>query len=654
MNAAKPPVFQLRRAEPPGPGAGSGLVTLGIVVTVVVALYFGRDIFVPLALAILLAFALAPLVRWLRRWRIPRLPAVLIVVVLAFTAIFAFGAVVTTQIGSLAQNLPFYQRNIENKIESVKALRPAGGVIDRVSEMLTDIREKITTPDELKPGAPAAPDPNASPPPVQVEIRPPPPQPLELLERVIGPLIGPLATGGIVVVFVIFMLLERQNLRDRVIRLAGAGDLHRTTEAIDDAGQRVGRYLIMQLAVNTMYAVPIGIGLWLIGVPNPMLWSMLALVLRFVPYIGPIVSATFPLLLSIAVDPGWSMLFWTGALFLALELFINNVVEPWLYGSSTGLSSIAIILAAIFWTWLWGPVGLMLSTPLTVCLAVLGRYVPQLAFLDVLLGSEPVLTPDENLYQRLLAEDVDEASERADECLIDKPLSQFYAEIALPALALAERDRARGILDDEHRALVGDGMIALIDDLEDHEDVVPESHPDDGSPAPRRPVAIEPPSGWTNRPVLCVAGRGKLDQAAASMLSQLVERRGLGARVAPFEDVRTPNLFRLETSGVKMICVSYMNPDSIAQARLLVRRLRRKFPEAPILVGLWTLRSANQIAARDPLGQIGADLLATSLEQAVNKVVYAAETGMEVSHHVPAEDDAKGMDALVKQVTGAA
>lgn len=650
MNAVTPPTLQPRRFDTPPSNGFAGLVPLVSVVAVVVALYFGRELFVPLALAILLSFALAPAVRQLRRWRVPRPPAVILVVMLAFAAIFTFGVVVASQIATLAENVSFYQRNIEMKIDSVKALRPAGGVIDQASEMMRELRESITVADELKPGAPKpAADPNAEPPPVPVEIRQPPPQPLELLQSVIGPLLGPLATGGIVVVFVIFMLLERQNLRDRMIRLAGAHDLHRTTEAIDDAAQRVGRYLLMQLVVNTMYAIPIGVGLWLIGVPNPLLWSMMALVLRFVPYIGPIVSAAFPLLLSIAVDPGWSMLLWTAALFLVLELFINNVVEPWLYGSSTGLSSLAIILAAIFWTWLWGPIGLILSTPLTVCLSVLGRHVPQLGFLNVLLGNEPVLTPPENLYQRLLAEDVDEAAERAEECLAEQPLAGFYEEIALPALALAERDRARGILDDEHRTLVGDGMMALIDDLADHEDVAPEPDPDETSPQALRPTRIVPPAGWTNHPVLCIAGRGKIDQAAAAMLAQLIERRGLETRVAPFEDVRTPNLFRLETGGVKIICVSYMNADSIPQARLMVRRLRRKFPDTPILVGLWTLRAASQGAGRDPLAQVGADLLATSLEQAVNKVVYAATSGVSPMRAVTAEtDEAAG------PVTGAA
>ena len=238
-----------------------------------------------------------------------------------------------------------------------------------------------------------------------------------MLQTIVGPLIEPLATTGIVIVFVVFMLLQREDLRDRFIRLVGTSDLHRTTQALGDAAERVGRYLLMQLVVNVAYGIPIGIGLWLIGVPNPLLWGMLSIVLRFVPFIGPIIAAAFPLALSIAVDPGWTMLLWTAALFIVLELISGNIVEPWLYGASTGLSSIAILAAAIFWTWLWGPVGLLLSTPLTVCLVVLGRHVQQFGFLNVLLGSEPVLEPAESLYQRLLAGDPDEATERAEEYL---------------------------------------------------------------------------------------------------------------------------------------------------------------------------------------------------------------------------------------------
>ena len=362
---------------------------LAALVVVIAALYFGRDVFVPLALAGLLSFALAPLIATLRRWGIPRTSAVITVVLVAFLGIFIFGFIVAGQVSQLGASLPRYEHNIREKIGSLQSGAPGGGLIDRAAEVLRDLRHDIEeateAPAEEQAKSPLEPE-ASEPEPIPVQIRQPDPAPLQMLQTIVGPLIQPLATTGIVIVFVVFMLLKREDLRDRFIRLVGSRDLHRTTQALGDAAERVGRYLLMQLVVNVAYGVPIGIGLWLIGIPNPLLWGMLSIVLRFVPFLGPIIAAAFPLALSIAVDPGWSMLLWTAALFIVLELISGNVLEPWLYGASTGLSSIAILAAAIFWTWLWGPVGLLLSTPLTVCLVVLGRHVPQFEFLNVLLG----------------------------------------------------------------------------------------------------------------------------------------------------------------------------------------------------------------------------------------------------------------------------
>ena len=387
---------------------------------VIAALYVGRDIFVPLALAVLLSFMLAPLLSWLQRQRVPRIPAVVGVVALAFAIVCIFAFVVAGQLTQLAENLPSYQSNIQAKIRAIKISGGPDGLFGRISEMLQELGDEVARPAE--PAGPVETLPSAYSAargvvPIPVEIAERNSSPLQIVETVIGPLIAPLVTSGIVIVFVIFILLYRHDLRDRLIRLASVSDLNRTTQALEDAGSRVAKYLLMQVVVNLTYGIPIGIGLWLIGVPNPLLWGMLAVVLRFIPYIGPILAATFPIALSIAVDPGWTMLVWTISLFVIIELVSNNIVEPWVYGAKTGLSPIAIIVSAIFWTWLWGPVGLLLSTPLTVCLFVLGRHVPQFAFLDVLLGSERVLTPEEGLRQRLLALDPAEATENAEEYL---------------------------------------------------------------------------------------------------------------------------------------------------------------------------------------------------------------------------------------------
>ncbi len=290
-----------------------------------------------------------------------------------------------------------------------------------------------------------------------------------------------MATIGIVIVVVIFMLMRREDLRDRFIRLVGASDIHRTTTALHDAGKRVGQYLLMQLIINVSFGVPIGIGLWFIGIPNPMLWGLLAIVLRFVPYIGPIIAAAFPLILSLAVDPGWMLLVWTATLFIVLELISSNVMEPLLYGSRTGLSPVAILMAAIVWTWIWGPIGLILSTPLTVCLVVLGRHVPKFEFLDVLLGNEPVLLPPQQLYQRLLSGDPDEATEKAEEYLQSSTIMDYYASVAMPALFLAEHDRGRGVLDASRRRRVTQSMILLVENLSDHHDEVDEEEDRNGA-----------------------------------------------------------------------------------------------------------------------------------------------------------------------------
>ena len=381
--------------------AASPILTAGGIVLAIGGLYFGAEIFVPFALAILLSFILTPMVNLLRRWRVPRIAAVLIAVSLAFVVVAGVALVVGRQLVQLADNLPKYQTTITEKIHSLQKSAPGGGVISKVTTTVEDLSKEISGGDRKS--EPAQPRLGSrAEEPVTVRLEPPQPRPLELIRSVIGPLLAPLATAGLVVIFVIFVLLEREDLRDRFIKLAGAGDLQKSTQAINDAATRVSRYLVMQLIVNLLYGIPIGIALYFVGVPNAILWGLLAAVLRFIPYLGPFLAALFPIALAIAVDPGWTMLFWVVGLFLVAELISNNVVEPWLYGSSTGLSSLAIIIAAIFWTMLWGPVGLFLSTPLTVCVVVIGRYVPQLEFLGVLLGSDPVLAP---LYRPLSSAD---------------------------------------------------------------------------------------------------------------------------------------------------------------------------------------------------------------------------------------------------------
>ena len=367
-----------------------GMMAVLVTATVIAILYFAREVFVPITLAVLLSFLLAPAVRWLRRLRVGRVIAVGLTVLVAFIAIAGFAAVGVEEGSSLARQLPEYRYNLETKIRALPGMVPGGGVFSRVTNMLRELGTELSK--EEKQGtantAPSAPLTK----PIPVQIEEPEPGPLQIVQSIIGPLLQPLAAGGLVVVFVIMILLEREDLRDRLLRLAGRHDLHRTTAAMDDAAQRISRYLLSQLIVNISCGLPIGIGLALIGIPNAALWGIMTVLLRFIPYLGIVIAAAFPLCLAIAVAPGWMLLLWTALLFVGIELVVSNIVEPLVYRGTTGLSSVALIAAATFWTWLWGPIGLLLSTPMTVCLVVLGRHVPQLQFLDVLLGNEPVLT----------------------------------------------------------------------------------------------------------------------------------------------------------------------------------------------------------------------------------------------------------------------
>ena len=591
-----------------------------VAIAIVAALYFARDVFVPLAMALLLTFALSPLVTWLHRTGIPKAVAVIGVVAMAFLVILIFVSIVVSQLTVLAQNLPSYQYNIEAKIRTVKEAQSGNSIFDRGARMLKRFSDEIGRSDEVERfqlDTEPKPDPQHQPPqnveasqrhdetplrgqepdkPVPVEIKSPPPDPLMILQTFAGPLIQPLATIGIIIVVVIFMLMRREDLRDRFIRLVGASDIHRTTTALHDAGKRVGQYLLMQLIINISFGVPVGIGLWFIGIPNPMLWGMLAIVLRFVPYIGPIIAAAFPLILSLAVDPGWTLLIWTGALFIVLELISSNIMEPLLYGSKTGLSPVAILMAAIVWTWIWGPIGLILSTPLTVCLVVLGRHVPQFEFLDVLLGNEPVLSPPQQLYQRLLSADPDEATEKAEEFLQTSTIEDYYASVAMPALFLAENDRKRGVLDGARRDRVAQGIILLVENLSDHEDdeeVEAESEAETAAEAVEKSRKKSPPPktrkpSRESRVVVSVGGRGDLDDAAAVVMGDMLERRDFIVRDIAHDELESANIGKLDLTGASAIHIGYLNTSSVAHARYLVRRIRRSNGRIKIIVSFWS------------------------------------------------------------------
>jgi len=616
------------------------LPTVASVVTTVAALYFGREVFLPIAVALLLTFAIAPVVSWLKRLGIPRLAAVVASVLGAFAALSLFSFVVATQVSDLAQNIPVYQINILTKVRALKENGIGGGIISRLGGVIERVGQEI---DRQEPQLPSAAEtPKREPIPVEVVAHE---KPLEVLQNLIGPLISPLSSAGLVIIVVIFMLMEREDLRDRFIRLVGYGDLHRTTQALQDAGKRVGQYLLMQLVVNAIYAVPITIGLWVLGIPNAPLWGLLALALRFVPYIGPIVGALLPLFLALAVAPGWSLLIWTAALFIFVELITGNVIEPWLYGSHTGLSPLAIIVAAIFWTWLWGPIGLVLSTPLTVCLVVLGRHVPQFEFLDVLFGNEPVLEPHARLYQRLLAGDPDEATDHAEEILEEKYLFQFYDQVAIPALLLGEQDRMRGVMDDEQRKEVAESALTLVANLDDSAQQEAEEEEaeqaaeaagkatDKKAPekktlekkagegksgevaADEEEVDLPDGSGIT---VLCAGGRGELDDAAAAMLAQVLEVQGAEVAKASFADLEPSAVRRLDLEATDTVVIGFLNRQSTQHARFMVRRLKRIKGKLRVGIVFWSeVGNRDAEAATELAGTLNADFVAFSMVDAV-------------------------------------
>jgi predicted PurR-regulated permease PerM len=618
-----------------------------LAVIIVAALYVGREILVPVALAILLSFVLASPVGLLQRLRVPRGIAVVGTVLFAFAIIFALGSLVATQLNRLAGDLPRYQTTIQSKVQSVRGISGGSSTLERAAGMLQDLGKELDKPGGVEPGRTVVPSPSGAQivKPVPVEVLQPDPGALESLRSLIAPLISPLATTGIIVIFVIFILLQREDLRNRLIRLAGSQDLQRTTAALDDAASRLSRLFLNQLLINTGFGVLIGVGLWLIGIPSAVLWGILATVLRFIPYIGSVISAAFPLALAVAVDPGWSMLAWTAALFFVVEPIVGQVVEPMVYGHSTGLSPVAVVVSATFWTALWGPIGLVLATPLTVCLVVLGRHVERLAFLDVMFGDRPALSPPEIFYQRMLAGDPAEATEKAEEFLKERSLSSYYDEVSIRGLQLAQADLERNTLDQARLEKIRDSVAELVVDLSDQIDREPSGDrptSDAEAVAAVEATASEPahadlpvlqpddlPVAWKGEyPVLCIAGRTALDEAAAMMLAQLCNAHGLRTRVEGAGALSTSNIFRLESDGVAMICLSYVNTANPSQIRYAVRRLRRKFPRALIMVGQWIEPEAA--AGTETISQSStADLLASSLREATRLCLEAVSAKSE-------------------------
>ncbi len=662
-----------RQPSSPNIPSGANLSRFLLMATVCVAVLvfkFAQEVLIPVALAVLLTFLLAPLAMRLERRRLGRVASVIIVVSAALLFIVGVGAIVFVQAEQLAKDLPTYQ---ENFVEKLKFLKPSGtSTIDLVRKTAQVVTEQMSTPSTTQsttqPGNATAKTNSTKFDDVKKNLSVEQPPPLgskanpsfvivsdqggvqwEAIGQLLSPILSPLGTAGLVIVFTIFMLLAREDLRDRLIRLVGQGQLTVTTQALSDAADRISRYLLMQTIVNGSYGLIISLGLWIIGVPNPLLFGLLCSILRFLPYIGPLIAMTFPIIVSIGKFSGFRIAGETIGLFVGVELFSNNVMEPWLYGSSTGMSTVAILVAAVFWTWLWGPVGLLLSTPLTVILVVLGKYVPQFAFLDVLLGDEAVLRPYERFYQRLLALDSEEATELAREYRKEHSLEHVYSEILLPAIGLAERDRHGGLLEEDRELFLRTSMRDVIDELGDEEraDISkkvaaqierdakglpdlppsPKGKPEtlsytEGIARPRPPRPMLPKECTIN--IACLPAHDESDELVNLMLAQLLEFMGYCALSVSNTKLASERVDAVESSKADLTVISALPPSAIAHARYLLKRLNSKMDTDAIIVGLW-LNTADIKRSRERLSPASNLHVTTSLSDALDQIHQMAQ-----------------------------
>ncbi len=561
---------------------------------IISALFFGREILVPLALSALLTFMLAPLVTKLQRW-LGRVGAVLFVVLMMVLATGAVGWVLTRQVVDLANQLPNYKENIQTKLRSIQMNRE--GAFSKISRTLDELKKDLPGGDNnssLLMTDAAKQDTQKA---IPVEVVSGRDERLKFVQVVLAPVLGPLGTAALVLLLLVFMLLQREDLRNRLIRLIGQGRISATTSAMDDAGSRVSKYLLMQLVVNVTYGIPVAVGLFFIGVPNALLWGALSAVLRFIPYLGPWIAAAFPIVLSLAVSPDWMAPALTIGLFVGLELFSNNVMEPWLYGSSTGVSPIALIVAALFWTLLWGPVGLVLATPLTVCMVVMGRYIPKLAFLSIILSDEEALTPMQECYHRLQRAGEHDEMEFVDAYLKSNPPEALFDSVLIPVIIAAETDHRLDLLDAKQLEFVKRGLWAMLEELEIGMDVA------------------EPAADDRDLLVGCVPAKAERDELAGEMFARLLRHMDFTAANASSVLTAVERVAWVRKNAPKVVCVSAAPPTTIIHCRYLCSKLRAAFPDLKILVGIWGAEKRSD-DANLALKQSGADEVVTTLADA--------------------------------------
>jgi predicted PurR-regulated permease PerM len=597
--------------KPQRPFGSSGIRTTAILIVVISLLYLAREILIPLAFAITLALILTPAVTGLQKIRLGRVPAVALVMMVAIAAAGAVGWVIFNQLVGVVNGLPSYRQNIHTKLEAMRT--PGKGPLGRATASIRELGRELTSAD-VSAAVPPVSNSRATRP-LSVQIVDEPTNELEYVRDLVKPVVGPLAVFGIVVIFSVFLLINQEDLRNRLFRLVGLNQLNLMTQALDDATRRVSRYLLMQLLVNACFGLLCGIGLYLIGIPYAALWGCVAGMLRIVPYVGAIVSGLLPFTLSLAVFDSWTQPLLVLLLFTMLELLTGNFLEPWLYGIQTGISSLALLLTAVFWTFLWGPAGLVLSTPLTVCAVVLGRYVPQFSFLHVLLGDETALAPEARFYQRLLAMDDHEARAVADLYVNSNSLSQLYDSVIIPALTMAEQDRHKGALDAAREEFL---FLSVREMLVEFSEAASEK------PLVQRNARV--PAGRT----LCLPSSDEADEITASMLAQLLEQAGQPAIAFCIDTSLQDAVALLEPAENDTFCISALPPFAFARARTLSQQLSQRFPRTRIMIGVWGFvgdieRALERFQPSRP------DKLVTSLAEAVKFVVDATPASLRIT-----------------------
>ena len=532
-----------------------------IFLSICAILFYGQQILIPIVLAILLSFLLSPLVRTLQKIRIPKTAAIIAVVVIAFTLLFGIAAVVATTLTTLAGDLPQYETNLREKARSLKFATSGGVSIEKAANVLKDLQTELQKPDQPLQST------VVSVKPIPVELRETSFGPLDPVISVVSVLIHPMTQLGIIILMVVLILFSKEDLRNRLIRLVGTGDLNRTTQALDEAGHRLSKLFTAQILINSATGMFIAIALAMIGIPGAILWGVLTAILRFIPFVGTLMAAVFPIIIAIAIGDGWTLALMTIATIVAVEFIVGQIIEPLFFGKMTGLSPVAIVAAAAFWAAIWGPIGLILATPLTVGLLVIGRNIESLNFFEVLLGSEAVLTPDHAFYQRMLASDPIEAADLAESYVKDEKIDDYLNEVAVPGLLLAHHDQLRGVLSNQRQTAIAHTFAELLDEVLGDLDVVEDA----------------------KAPVLLVAAPGPLNFAATLAFSALLKIKNVPHQMMPQDAIAPGKLAGIDMSTAGFLCLCYLTSPGEAKHSYLLRRLSGPAPHAQVMSVAWSV-----------------------------------------------------------------